>query len=459
MKRLFFCLSIVVLVSCQKDNGGGDYVPVPQNPERLYAGGKTTTFLATSDAFATPAENLTAEEFDTHMDGDLQFEQTFVTAPAPVNGGLGSIFNNSSCVSCHPRDGRAGFPKDLNARGGLLLRASISGVSSKGAPVPVPGFGTQIQNHAIYGYKPEATYAVRFEESTETFADGTTVNLRKPIFSLENTYIDLPSGSMLSARLASPVFGLGLLEAIPESDLLASQDINDSDGDGISGKANMVWDPNLEKEVVGRFGWKANVGTVLVQSAGAYHDDMGITSYVFPDEHCEGQENCQDNSTGSPEVSDDILNTVAFYCRTLAVPAPRNIDDATVIRGEQLFDQIDCAKCHTPKQRTGPTDVDALSNQNFYPYTDLLLHDMGEGLADGRPDFLANGNEWRTRPLWGIGLTNLINGHTEFLHDGRARNITEAILWHGGEAQVSKEKFKTLPKGDRDALLTFLNSL
>lgn len=459
MKRFFFCLSIVVLVSCQKDGGGGDYVPVAENPERLYAGGKTTTFLATSDAFATPAENLTSEEFDKHMDGDLQFEQTFVTAPAPVNSGLGSIFNNSACISCHPRDGRAGFPKDMNARGGLLLRTSITGVTSKGAPIPVPGFGTQIQNHAIYGYEPEASYVVRFEESTETLADGTKISLRKPIFSLTNTYKEFPSQATLSARLASPVFGLGLLEAIPEADLLAKEDINDANGDGISGKANKVWDPSLEKEVVGRFGWKANVGTILVQSAAAYHDDMGITNYVFPEENCGDQDNCQDNSAGSPEVSDDILNTVAFYCRTLAVPAPRDIDDKTVIKGEQLFTQIDCAKCHTPKQRTGPTDISALSNQNFYPYTDLLLHDMGEGLADGRPDFLADGNEWRTRPLWGIGLTNLINGHTEFLHDGRARNITEAILWHGGEALASKDKFKALSTEDRDALLAFLNSL
>lgn len=458
MKRLFFCLSIIFLVSCQKDNNAGDYVPISANPERLYAGGKTTTFLATSDGFATPAENLTQKELDTHLDGDFQFEQIFVTAPAPVNSGLGNIFNNSACISCHPRDGRAGFPKDLNARSGLLLRTALLGNTAKDAPIPVPGFGTQIQNHAVHGSRPEASYAVRFEESTETLADGTKISLRKPIFSLKDTYMEFPTQALLSPRLATPVFGLGLLEAIPEADLLAKEDIEDADDDGISGKANRVWDPVLGKEVVGRFGWKANVGTVLVQSAAAYHDDMGITSYVFPQENCEGQDNCVDNSA-SPEISDEILNTVAFYCRTLAVPAPRNIDDKTVIKGEQVFAQIDCVKCHTPKQRTGPTDIAALSNQNFYPYTDLLLHDMGPELADGRPDFLADGNEWRTRPLWGIGLTNLINGHTDFLHDGRARNITEAILWHGGEALASKNKFKTLPTGDREALLTFLNSL
>ena len=210
---------------------------------------------------------------------------------------------------------------------------------------------------------------------------------------------------------------------------------------------------------IGRFGWKANTATILEQCAGAYSGDMGITTYLISTETGNGQTNGNDGLGDDPEITEDILEQVAFYCKTIAVPAPRNLDDNSVKRGSHIFEQIECAKCHIPSMKTGTSDINAISNQTFYAYTDMLLHDMGDELGDNRPDFLATGNEWKTRPLWGIGLTQVFNGHTDFLHDGRAKNITEAILWHGGEAKLAKENFKALNKQERTDVLKFINSL
>lgn len=453
---LLFGLSLLIL-SCEKSDDS-EYVDFDLS-ERLYAGGQTTIFSATSIAFRTPAPNLSSSDLEMHLLGDTQFEAIFVTAPSNVNSGLGPIFNNSSCISCHPNDGRADFPTNLSNRSGLLVRASISGIDEFGGPNPVPGFGTQIQNQAILGYAPEARYEATFISKTETFADGTTITLQRPIVTLANPYISLPGGLMLSTRLATPVFGLGLLEAIPEANIIANQDINDANGDGISGKANYVWDPFTQQTILGRFGWKANTGTILMQCAAPYVEDMGITSFVFPNETGHNQSNGQDGLNDDPEIANAAVDQVVLYCKTLAVPAPRNITNSNVKEGARLFENLQCAKCHIPKQMTGSSPISALAYQTFFPYTDLLLHDMGEDLADNRPDFLATGREWKTRPLWGIGLTGLINGHTTFLHDGRAKNLTEAILWHGGEAQQAKEKFKQLSLEKRNMLLAFLNSL
>jgi len=458
LQRIVFLLILSSLASCASDDAS-DYTEVIDLNERLYAGGETTTFSVTSNAYRTPAPNLSAADLSIHLMGDVDFESVFVTSPSTINQGLGPVFNNSSCISCHIRDGRAGFPTDINARSGLLLRTSLFGTDENGGPLPVPGFGLQVQNQAIFGYSPEANYGVNFSEITEVLADGTVVILKKPQFSLVNAYAAMPSGMLLSPRIGPPVFGLGLLEAMQEADILALQDITDANGDGISGKANYVWDPELGQTVIGRFGWKANTGTIRQQCAAAYVEDMGITNLLFQNETGHDQSNGQDGLTDDPELTHEILDQIVLYCRTLAVPAPRNIDNLQVREGAVIFDQLECAKCHMPRQQTGYSPISAISNQVFYPYTDMLLHDMGEGLADNRPDFLASGREWKTRPLWGIGLTQLVNGHTDFLHDGRARNLTEAILWHGGEGENAKNKFKALTKAKRDALLAFLNSL
>ena len=447
----------MALFSCSHDDADEqDYFDIN---ERAKAGGETTIYSTTTNAYSSPAPNLSGSDLDNHFVGDLLFEDSFVTAPAIVNPGLGPLMNNTACINCHPRDGRAKHPTDINSANGLLIRASIPGTDLHGGPVAVPGFGFQIQNRAISGYAPEASYQVTYTQKSETLSDGKTIVLRKPSITLINPYISLPAGVMLSTRLGTPIFGLGLLDEIPEANIIARQDINDSNADGISGKANYVWDPQTNQTVLGRFGWKANTGTIIVQCAAAYNEDMGITNALFSNESGYLQTNGSDGFGDDPELPLTTLQEIALYCKTLGVPAARNLSNPNVKNGAKVFTQIDCAKCHTPKQVTGSSAISALSNQTFFPYTDLLLHDMGDDLADNRPDFLANGNEWKTRPLWGIGLTNLVNGHTDFLHDGRAKNIEEAILWHGGEAQKSKEKYKQLTAQQRSDLLLFINSL
>lgn len=452
---LLLCVAALHYLSCVKE----DNEDLPDLSGRLYAGGATTIFSQTSNAYRTPASGLTKDELARHLAGDLQFESVFVTAPAGVNPGLGPIFNHNSCISCHPRDGRSPHPADFKARSGLLVRTSMPGKDFHGGPVPVQHFGLQIQNHALFGYQPEAEYEVSYVFFYDTLSDGVIVELRKPEIFLTNSYMPFPQEALLSPRIGMPVIGLGLLEIIPEEDILMNQDVDDADNDGISGKANYVWDPVRGATVLGRFGWKANTGTLLVQCASAYVEDMGITNYVFQQETGYGQTNGSDGLADDPELPDHILDQVTFYSQTLAVPAPRNITDPQIRKGAAIFEKIECSKCHIPEQKTGFSPVSALSYQTIYPYTDMLLHDMGEGLSDNRPDFLAEGNEWKTRPLWGIGLTQLVNGHTHFLHDGRARSITEAILWHGGEAENAKNNFKKLTTEERNNLLAFINSL
>ncbi len=456
---LFFTMFIFFLFSCSDDDSidpGTPVIDYPDISDRLQAGGATTVYSISSKAYGWPSPGLSGSESYDHDRGDRLFNVSFVTAPASLYGGLGPIYNNVSCIACHPGDGRSDFPEsNINALSGFFLRISVPGTNEHGGPNPAPGFGDQVQNQAIFGYQPEARYQVIYTDISEVLADGTVVILKKPYYTLTDTYIPLPSGVMLSPRIGMPVFGVGLLEAIPEADILARQDINDADGDGISGKANYVWNEVSQRMELGRFGWKANNPTVLVQTIGAFHGDMSITSPYRLTETSYADDGLNDD----PEIDMNTLNLVEKYCRTLGVPAPRNIKDPTVKKGAAIFEEINCSKCHVPQQKTGYNPIAVLSYQIFYPYTDMLLHDMGDDLADGRPDFLATGNEWKTRPLWGIGLTQLVNGHTRFLHDGRARSITEAILWHGGEALDSKDKFKALSTDKREALLTFINSL
>jgi CxxC motif-containing protein (DUF1111 family) len=329
--------------------------------------------------------------------------------------------------------------------------------------VPVPAYGDQLQDRSILGVPAEGRVRITYDEVPGLYADGTAYTLLAPTYTFDElTGGELPSDVLVSPRIAPGIFGVGLLEAVPEADILANADPDDDDGDGISGRANSVWDVARQQMRVGRFGWKANVPTVEQQNAGAFTGDIGITNRVFPDQPCMPSEaECLEAPNGgTPELDDLKLERVTFYTRTLAVPARRDVDDDDVRRGEELFRTLGCASCHLPTLRTGPVDdVAALSEQTFHPFTDLLLHDMGPGLADGRPDNLATGREWRTPPLWGIGLQETVSGHTRFLHDGRARNLEEAILWHGGEAKRAMERFVEMPGADRDALLTYLRSL
>lgn len=419
--------------------------------EEYYAGGATTIFDATSAAFSSPAENLEGANLQKHFDGDAAFEATFVTAPAVVNSGLGPIYNDVSCVNCHTLDGRGDEP--------TVFRISIPGMDVNSGPLGVPGFGLQLQNKAVVGVLPEGDVTITYTEIPFHFPDGEVAYLRQPSYEIIHTYSPLPADVMLSVRVAPPVFGLGLLEAIDESSILQHTDENDADNDGISGKANYVFDVKSAGLKLGRFGWKANQPNSDQQTAGAFNGDMGITSPLFQSESCSGQSQC-DGLSDDPEITDAEVDIVSYYVKTLAVPAPRNLENEDVMEGKKYFFEAGCNDCHVQKFTTGSLPgIPEVSNQVIYPYTDMLLHDMGEGLADNRPDYLASGSEWKTRPLWGIGMTEVANGHTIFLHDGRARNLTEAILWHGGEAEVSKMYFVNLDKEQREKLLTFLKAL
>jgi CxxC motif-containing protein (DUF1111 family) len=436
------------------------HLPAQSQILLLLAGGETTIQNRTSRAYEQPAPNLNEYWADRHAVGDLAFEAAFVTAPANVNPGLGPLFNGTSCAGCHIKNGR-GMPE----KGQRVVRVSqLAGKATPPLPPdhfyspeatapgsntpPVPGLGNQIQEQGVYGYPPEASVEVTWQDQSGTYADGSSYSLRSP-----QIHISRLDGASISENIAAsnriplPVFGAGLLEAIPESDILQLADPDDQDHDGISGRPNWVWDVVQQDEVLGRFGWKANTPNLLQQSASAYVNDMGVTNPLFPE------------TDGTYDIDMDILKAAAIYVQTLAVPARTMLDDPRVQRGKQLFADANCAACHVAELHTGDHEISALVDQTIHAYTDLLLHDMGPGLADNRPDFQASGSEWRTTPLWGLGLVQTVLPYSGYLHDGRARTLEEAILWHGGEAEESKEAFRTLSADDRAALVQFLRSL
>lgn len=458
-KRLtiFFIIIIItvsILNACRKAEPLSE-----EEHNEIFAGGRQTVFINGSGAFSQPFPVLAQSKMELHRTGDAGFEAIFNSDPNQINYGLGPIYNNVSCASCHVADGRGKAPITGEALSSLLLRISVPGTDVHGGPNGVPGFGGQLQQRGILGAAPEADVQVTYQEQSFTFPDGEPYSLRQPVFNIVNSYLPLPAGLMVSPRMPPPVFGLGLLENIAEADILMHVDEFDSNHDSVSGRPNYVWDVLKQGYSVGRFGWKSGQPNVLQQSAGAYNQDMGITSFIFPQESSAGQPQGS-LSKNKKEISDSLLYAVAYYVRTLAVPARRNADDADVKHGKMLFAQIGCKNCHVATYQTAADMVfPELSNQRIFPYTDLLLHDMGTGLADYRSEFMANGYEWRTAPLWGIGLTKLVNGHMNFLHDGRARNLKEAILWHGGEANKAKNQFVQLSKVEREALIKFLESL
>jgi CxxC motif-containing protein (DUF1111 family) len=425
------------------------------------SGGATTVFDASLDAFSFPAPNLSGRGLALHDEGDEAFEAEFGVGPGAEHPGLGPVFDQVSCEACHLGDGRARPPEDGVSFNGGLFRSSVAGFARNGGPLPVPGFGGQLQLRSIPNFTAEARARVTYFEKEGRFADGTKYRLAVPQYTLTGVYRPLPAGLLFSPRVAPAVFGLGLLEAVSEEDVVArayARDRHrDRHHDGISGRPNYVWDERQQRTVLGRFGWKANAPNLFQQAAGAYNGDMGVTSTLFPAESCEGRSGCRRHAV---EVDDETVRAVAFYTRTLGVPARRDLEDPKNRQGERLFYASGCDGCHTPTLRTGVIrGVPEVSNQEIHPYTDLLLHDMGPALADNRPDFRASGSEFRTAPLWGIGLVSVVNGHSDFMHDGRARNLLEAVLWHGGEATRARETVLRLSARDREALVAFLNSL
>lgn len=430
------------------------------------SGGTTTVFNVSRNAFAQPAANLSEERKTDFFVGNAFFNRNWVTAPSSTSGidGLGPVFNAHSCSGCHFKDGRGRPPVDAaDTDPSLLYRMSIPGTDEHGGPAAEPAYGTQLNPQAILGVPGEGSVRISYTEIVGEYADGTTYRLRRPEYHFEDlAFGPLPDDIRISPRTAPAMIGLGLLAAVPEATILQLADAADADQDGISGRANFVWDAAMMTTALGRFGWKANQPTLAQQSAGAFLGDIGITSTLFPDENCTSvQVECGNALNGGvPEIDQAKLDQVTLYGHFLAVPARRDLNDPNTLRGEQLFHGAGCASCHMATLHTGElAGYPELSGQTIHPYTDLLLHDMGPDLADERPDFLASGTEWRTAPLWGVGLIEIVNRHDNLLHDGRARGLAEAILWHGGEAANTREAFRQMSADDRAALLQFLGAL
>lgn len=469
-------------------------------PEALSAG-EATVFSRLPSTFEQRSKNLKGvKNIRSFNIGNDFFANPWVPnrSTTSLRDGLGGLFNNNACQDCHIRDGRgqildtAGDPNE-DRFSSILFRTSKSDItpeqynrilSSTIASIGDSAVGGQIQHQAIPGVTPEARLKVNYLTVNVSFSDGHSVELRKPIWQIERPvgeqFNNFDMDTVFSARIAQPMIGLGLLSLISDKDILANADVDDQDNDGISGKANRVWNIETQQVELGRFGWKAGQPTIKQQAAGAFVGDMGLNSALFPKENClSHQHDCLQASNGNGdstrqydyEVSDKVLEKIVFYSSHLGVPARENINNKKVQKGKALFQQAQCSHCHMETFTTSKSDtLPELAEQTIYPYTDLLLHDMGEGLADFTHnnqtaakdtdvEFLATTHEWRTPPLWGLGLTQIVNPKATFLHDGRARTIMEAILWHGGEAEASKQRVLDFNKREREALIRFLESL
>ena len=438
---------------------------------------------AAAGAYSVPLASLTSQQGEVFALGHRMFHNKWAFYWfESAEWGRGPTSNAQACASCHAGNGRGRVPGELSVAQApvaepprdshiavrtepanqMVVRISLPGQSAEGGPLPHQHYGDQLQDVGVRGVVPaEAQFALEWSERTVALHDGETVQLRSPRLNVSRlAFGPLGEDILTSLRLAPPLIGMGLLDAVPDAQIeaLAAR----VPADGIRGRANHVWDASQGKTVTGRFGLKANHGSLKEQVAAAFVNDIGLSNPVYPDQNCPPvQKSCAEQMVaGRPEITALRLEATELYLRALQVPERRGAADPQVRRGEALFEGARCAVCHVPELKTGPSpQLPQLADRTIQPYTDLLLHDMGEGLADGRPDYLASGREWRTPPLWGIGLSEAVNGAGRFLHDGRARNFTEAILWHGGEAEVSREAFSRMAKDEREALLAFLASL
>lgn len=507
--------TLMALTGCQQQTKKGDEekndaarvqiiedlagVPYEQlvtfDPQEIKQGGDTGITITSSESYSKPSSNISASRKGDFFIGNAFFKQPWVVAPASTDSrdGLGPLFNVAACQSCHIKDGRGHAPinADDNADS-LLIRLAMPAVTEQQRlalknsdieKVAHSVYGGQLQDRGIQGVPAEAKVEVTWSEVPVTFKDGHVVTLRRPNFQLKNPgYGAFDPEMMVSPRVALPMIGLGLLEYIPEEAIKRQADVNDENQDGIRGKYNWVIDPETGKKALGRFGWKAGQTRLITQNMSAFNEDMGLTSRIRPGESCtQNQPECLKAPTGADdlgdgkapvEVSNEVAKFVEFYTKNLAVPNRRNADDKMVLAGKKRFYDMGCKSCHTPRYQLPKGKDNNLEQQGqiIYPYTDLLLHDMGEDLADrtiagklpsrqSQVEFLANSYEWRTPALWGIGLAKTVDPQATFLHDGRARTLLEAVLWHGGEAEAQKQKVLQLDKQGRDELLAFLNSL
>ena len=425
-------------------------------------------------AFSEPAAVLTLKQRQIFMVGRSVFNRQWA-AITSLNGdwGLGPTFIADRCSACHVNTGRGSPPPSSGEQLlSMLVRLSIPGTDEHGGPKPHPRYGDQFQNRSMDGRSIDLAYSgtpvpneadlfLDWEELTVTFTDGEAVSLRKPKLRIENLkFGELGDETMLSLRIAQPLVGIGFLEAVPEETILSIARMQRAQN--FNGRPNRVWDAVNKRMALGRFGWKANVPNLKQQIAAAAIGDMGVNSNLFPEQNCPPvQTVCAKQLPGNfPEIIDHEIGAVELWLQGLAVPARRDVSDPRVKRGAELFAKAQCAMCHVPELKTGQfPKLPQLSGQVFHAYTDILLHDMGEELADGRPDFGAGPRDWRTPALWGLGLSQAVSGSTAMLHDGRARNVSEAILWHGGEAESSREAFRSMTRQERDSLVRFVEAI
>ncbi|WFP63045.1 di-heme oxidoredictase family protein [Mesorhizobium sp. WSM4904] len=454
----------------------GDFTK-PEPFELMQGGAGTSRKDINRDAFSQSSANITFEEEATFKLGNALFRKNWVSSPSSTQAsdGLGPLFNERACQNCHLKDGRGRPPGGGTGSTSMFLRLARDASSAEETAaladhkllnLPDSVYGSQLQDLAVPGLKGEGRMRVDYSEQKVTLGDGTVVSLRKPSYSVEDlSYGPLDPRTTLSPRLTPPMIGLGLIEQIAPADILAHADPDDRDGDGISGRPNIVRD----ELTIGRFGWKAQAASIRQQAADAFAGDIGISTPDVPKhwgDCTEAQKDCLalpngvQQRLGSAEAPPPVMDLVTFYSQNLAVPARRDLDKPEVLAGKRQFYEMGCISCHTPKfvtMRGTPNKAQAF--QLIWPYSDFLLHDMGEGLADGQHVGEASGSEWRTPPLWGIGLTATVNGNSFYLHDGRARTLEEAILWHGGEGRKARDRFAGAAAADRDALIKFLESL
>lgn len=458
--------------------------PFETNP----GGAATVRARRDADAFSQSSANIGfAGELDFKIGNGL-FRKLWVSSPSSTlaSDGLGPVYNARSCQRCHLKDGRGHPPEGPgDSRVSMFLRLSVpkpadaprteieAYLAARGIDtprtMPDPVYGGQLQDFAGPGHVAEGQMQVSYSEQRVQLSGGQAATLRQPVYAVGDPgYGPLSPDLQLSPRVAPQMIGLGLVEAIPAADILAHADPDDADGDGISGRAQIVWSEAHGMPMLGRFGHKAGNPTIEQQSASAFAGDIGISNPMFPapaGDCTAAQTDCQNGPHGDGdarvhEIDAEGLDLVTFYSRNLAVPARRDVNDPEVLRGKQVFHDTGCTSCHVPKYVTHRLKGrDPQSFQLIWPHSDFLLHDMGPGLADNRPEGVATGTEWRTAPLWGIGLTEQVSGHSTFLHDGRARSLLEAILWHGGEAQVARDAVVAMDPQDRAALIRYLESL
>ncbi|RAK18783.1 CxxC motif-containing protein (DUF1111 family) [Salipiger aestuarii] len=449
----------------------------PEPFEARPAGAATVAPVPGPHVFDQPSAGIDGEARMTWHLGQALFDKLWVPSPSSTRGsdGLGPLYNARSCRACHLRDGRGHTP-DADGAVSMFLRISVPADPGAGMPAiadwiatrPDPVYGGQLQDFAAVGHRAEYRLDVRYDEIAVALSGGDRAYLRKPAYTAADLgYGPLTPGAMLSPRVAPQMIGLGLLEAIPAAQITARADPRDADGDGISGRAAIVWSDQYDRPMLGRFGWKGGEPTLREQAAAAFSGDIGISTWLNPQpwgDCSAAQDDCRTARHGvdadGAELPRDALEAVLHYTRNLGVPARRAPGDPEVLRGKRVFHDTGCTACHTPKHVTARlSGQPAQSFQLIWPFTDLLLHDMGDGLADNRPEGRATGREWKTPPLWGIGLTGQVSGHTQYLHDGRARSLLEAVLWHGGEARTQRDTVVSMPPADRDALIRYLESL